>query len=589
MTECGATSSSLSSNPGSNLNLQTSVESTNLPKTPAEASGSSAVIVAPSIKSPTPTSENTPKIKHAFENVHQYSKGGAKYDRITDAIAYFIAVDNRPFYAVEGKGFRHLMKQLAPLYKVPCRETIKAKIDKKYDTLSKIVAEKFKNVDHFCLTTDIWTETMTNTGYLGLTVHFLHLNELQSMTIGVFELEESHTGDYIGQQLIGILRGWNIDTEKVMAIVTDSGANMIKAIRETFGANKHIPCFAHMINRVAEESIRKTSGLNDIIDQVRNIVKYIKKRQDMTLELKRKQIENKIPQEKTLKIMLDVKTRWNSLYYMLQRFIELAPYISDIIFSKIDAPTMLTAVQLNIIKEVAHVMRPLEAMTREASAEHYVTISKVVPMVSCAIDQYNELRVNSSIGGDLKINVTLETEKRFGQLEHITLLAVSTLLDPRFKNLHFKKPDACAKAMSRIRRLISEYKSAAASATASSTSSEDEDKDEFDFWKHHKSLAHTQIKNKKTDGDDELTLYLSSPVNTLKVNVLETWQEMQLTYPNLFKVAMSHLPIVATSVPSERLFSKAGATITQNRNRLQGSRLSKLLFLSSVAGTKFWN
>lgn len=58
---------------------------------------------------------------------------------------------------------------------------------------------------------------------------------------------------------------------------------------------------------------------------------------------------------------------------MLQRFIDLAPYISDI-FSKIDAPTMLTAVELNIIKDVTHVMRPLEAMTRETSAErlcHY--------------------------------------------------------------------------------------------------------------------------------------------------------------------------------------------------------------------------
>ncbi|CAK1592697.1 unnamed protein product [Parnassius mnemosyne] len=202
-------------------------------------------------------------------------------------------------------------------------------------------------------------------------------------------------------------------------------------------------------------------------------------------------------------------------------------------------------------------------------------------MVSCAIDQYKELGVTSTIADELKRNITLEIEKRFGHLEYNMLLAVSTLLDPRFKNLHFKKPEACAKAMSRIRKFISEYKSA---VTASSTSSEDEEKVEFDFWKYHKSLTHTQIKRKKTDGDDELTLYLSAPVNTLKVNVLETWQEMQGVYPNLFKVAMCHLPIVATCVPSERLFSKAGATITQSR-----SRLSMLLFLSSIAGTKYWN
>ncbi|CAH2007776.1 unnamed protein product, partial [Acanthoscelides obtectus] len=56
------------------------------------------------------------------------------------------------------------------------------------------------------------------------------------------------------------------------------------------------------------------------------------------------------------------------------------------------------------------------------------------------------------------------------------------------------------------------YKSAAATATGSSPSAEDEEKSEFDFWKHHKSLASTQIIRKKTDGDDELTLYLSAPV-----------------------------------------------------------------------------
>lgn len=54
----------------------------------------------------------------------------------------------------------------------------------------------------------------------------------------------------------------------------------------------------------------------------------------MTLELKRKQIENKIIEGKTVTVMVDVKTRWNSLYYMLQMFLDLAPYISAIFFSE---------------------------------------------------------------------------------------------------------------------------------------------------------------------------------------------------------------------------------------------------------------
>lgn len=58
---------------------------------------------------------------------------GSKNTRITDAIGKFIVHDNLPFSVVEGKGFLNILKELAPLYKVPTRNTIKYRIDKKYD------------------------------------------------------------------------------------------------------------------------------------------------------------------------------------------------------------------------------------------------------------------------------------------------------------------------------------------------------------------------------------------------------------------------------------------------------------------------
>lgn len=57
---------------------------------------------------------------------------------------------------------------------------------------------------------------------------------------------------------------------------------------------------------------------------------------------------------------------------------------------------------------------------------------------------------------------------------------------------------------------------------------------------------------------------------------------MASMYPNLHKIARQKIGIIATSVPSERLFSKAGATLSKTRNRLQGKRMSKLVFMSSL-------
>lgn len=53
-------------------------------------------------------------------------------------------------------------------------------------------------------------------------------------------------------------------------------ANMKKAACYTFGIEKFIPCFAHIVNLIAHNAIEKCSGLNQLIEKVRNTVKFIK-------------------------------------------------------------------------------------------------------------------------------------------------------------------------------------------------------------------------------------------------------------------------------------------------------------------------
>lgn len=77
----------------------------------------------------------------------------------------------------------------------------------------------------------------------------------------------------------------------------------------------------------------------------------------------------------------------------------------------------------------------------------------------------------------------------------------------------------------------------------------------------------------------EITLYLRAPVGRLGDNPLEMWKEMSSTYVYLSKIAFKYLTVVGSSVPSERLFSKAGIILTQQRNKLKGKILSRLLFL----------
>lgn len=109
-------------------------------------------------------------------------KGGSKSGEITNALVYYITKDNQPFSTVENCGFKHFMKVICPLYKVPSRNTMKNKIDEKYKYLANKFKEKLNQTKNFTLTTDIWSD-LSMKSYLGVTIHFLEGIQFVSGTI----------------------------------------------------------------------------------------------------------------------------------------------------------------------------------------------------------------------------------------------------------------------------------------------------------------------------------------------------------------------------------------------------------------------
>jgi len=74
--------------------------------------------------------------------------------------------------------------------------------------------------------------------------------------------------------------------------------------------------------------------------------------------------------------------------------------------------------------------------------------------------------------------------------------------------------------------------------------------------------------------------YLNIPHQDLKSNIFQFWnQHKSVLYP-LGNIAEKYAIIPATSVPSERIFSKAGQILCARRNRLLPDNLDTLIFLS---------
>lgn len=73
---------------------------------------------------------------------------------------------------------------------------------------------------------------------------------------------------------------------------------------------------------------------------------------------------------------------------------------------------------------------------------------------------------------------------------------------------------------------------------------------------------------------------MNEPIIQRHENPLAWWSERKALYPRLFHLVQRRLCKTATSVPYERLFSKAGNIITENKSRLKSKKASQVLFLN---------
>lgn len=108
------------------------------------------------------------------------------------------------------------------------------------------------------------------------------------------------------------------------------------------------------------------------------------------------------------------------------------------------------AVEIETLNQLTELLKPFEYVTREASGQNYVTISKIIPMLSCLNTQLNIMTLNSIVVKECKEVLQREVKKRYGLIEYNAHAALATLLDPRFKNLHFQDPAACGRAINQL-------------------------------------------------------------------------------------------------------------------------------------------
>lgn len=394
---------------------------------------------------PKKTNIDQETILNCFKKVSAYKEGGTASNKIVKAIIYMICKDCQPFAIVERSGFRKLMKTMAPQFQIPDRTTIKRLIEDKYNCVAQKLKEKIGNKT-VTLTTDIWTDLQMRS-YLGVTAHFLHESKTKMVTVSLSArvMDERHSAEYLKEMLLEVCKEWNIKEENILAVITDNASNITKAVELSFGSKKHVPCFAHTLNLVAERALEECNSLKDIIQKLKDIVSWFKRSVVASDDLRKKTDK---------KLIQSVPTRWNSVYEMIKRFLELRPIVNEIINNHRNAPPMIPVVETEILAEACEILEPLQAATINISGEKFGTSSLVIPIISIIQEKLSALQPMNNETTILLTKIKEQISRRFGSSELVSHLALATLLDPRFKKMYFQQPLAVAKHVNVLNTLM---------------------------------------------------------------------------------------------------------------------------------------
>lgn len=472
-----------------------------------------------------------------------------------------------------------------------------------YETCLTQIKEKIESeAESVCLTTDIWTSCV-NDGYIGVTAHYIDKGfEMKSVLLDCSPLHSPHTADNIKNTIMCLIENWKLKN-KILIIVSDNASNMKSAV-ERMGY-KHFGCYAHTINLVVKHcTVENTADerIRLIINKVKSIVSYYKKSVKATERLIIYQKQNGITVPK--KVLQDVPTRWNSSLKMLERFIELEDAIKATMALSDESLETLTAEEWRICKELCVVLKPLEQITEVMSGEKYLSGSQILILTRGLISALNQmLQITEDSYEDfsdtlheltkkLILSLRSEIERRFPNLEASKTIGIATFLDLRFKLHVFRNQLLAAEIKKSVTDLITGIiKNTKVSSTSTQSdqqiASEDVSeapvkKRKFDIWNEYNSIA-SIVRPEGTPMSQailEIQRYLDIPMLDRKENPLNWWKTFSHSFPNLSILARKKLNFIATSVPCERLFSKAGAIVNDRRTRLGTRKVQQLLFLN---------
>ncbi|XP_047518192.1 zinc finger BED domain-containing protein 4-like [Pieris napi] len=497
------------------------------------------------------------------------------------------------------------MQTALPNYQLRGRQFFTEHIcDEIFTKIATKIGQSLKHFLKLSFTTDIWSEPSANVSLLSLTAHGITEDfTRKQIVLKCCSLHGRHTGDIICDYFKMMLRDWNIQNEQLHCFIRDGGSNMVRAMH--LAEIPDINCTVHQLQLSVRSALDEIQ-VKDLLAKCRKISGHFNHSQIAQDELIKIQTEQL--NQPALRVIQVCVTRWNSTYYMAERLLKVKDSIC-LYASKHSIPQISPEEWLYLNKLVA-ILTPFEEITRNLSDTN-TCISSVIPMIHVLKHtlQMEKEKIDTNPNFKNIIQKLIEDiNSRFCDLQSNTLYSLATYLDPRYK-LKFFNDVIKEQVQSELIRLLTLYDSNVASrvdddepsvakrARLASNASNVDPSTSFEILSPiqsvHSNLAdmlkncsdEEESENDSMDTNSNLMIWKTLINEYNKENRLQLnedpllWWRYNIKYKVFAPIVRIYLSAPPSSVPSEQLFSAAGLIYEPLRNRLEGEKAAKLLFV----------
>lgn len=539
-----------------------------------------------------------------------------KFDQqaIRMALARMVIIDELPFKFVEGEGFKQFMNIACPRFIMPSRWTTARDIVECHDSEKLKLKNYFKNAkQRVCLTTDTWT-SIQRINYMCLTAHYIDVDWNLVKNIINFCPIDSHKGEAIGRAVEECLLHWGID--KVFTITVDNASSNDVAIEYLKKKTKknailgaeflHMRCMAHIVNLVVVDGLKEKSVS---VDRIRGAIKYIRQSPARLQKFKKCVEIEKLESKQSL--CLDVSTRWNSTYTMLDVALKLQlafdryDELDHNYFSELCAGSgRPTNEDWQVVSKLVTFLRYFYELTKRISGSYYTTSNNFfheMCSLHCLLDELME-------SSDLELSVMAKKmkekyDKYFGNVVKMNMLTiVAAILDPRHKmgfvlfaleqmypgevgvQMKKKVQDLTSRMFEEYRKMVEPQDGSASKSKDTMGGATSEENVNQQPAEKMKMLMVSRYKKFRSEigGEDaksELDKYLGEEVEDdhQGFNILKWWKDNGNRFPIVANMARDVLAFPISTVASESAFSTGGRVLDPFRSSLTPAIVENLV------------